>query len=293
MRQWIAIVEPETTWKPLTANERQKVLNCGIAGIDVRLRPGAEDVVRDCVAAGLPWRAHSWEGGRDATNLPANVDTKEAAKDATAVLARIRQIEINTNSSCDLYGLNAERDWWKQNALAVDALREFERTFTLGVARLNMEALLGYLGFVDSVWHYGRKDWDGDGDLDTKVPRDLQRRFARVQSMAYQDTFAGIQSTLLRARNEWPDALISAWVSIGAMRPDGSLIGQPAAIERIAAERVAGIDEITHYVGLPESWRRMLVKGNAKVAPLVERVPLIARACARSLGSQVSDRGAS
>lgn len=284
MKQWIAIVEPATTWKPLTQAERARVLGCGIAGIDVRLRPGADEVVRDCVAAGLPWRTHSWEGGRDATSLPANVDRAEATRDAARVLARIHEIEVSTISTCDGYGLNAERDWWKQNPRALDALESFSTRWDIDADAPD----LGYLGFVDPAYHYGKVDLDHDGVIDTKIPPTLQRRFARCHSMAYQDTFDGIAGTLTRARKAWPEAPLTAWVSIGALRPDGSIIGRPEAVERVAVERPGGIDEITHYVGLPESWRRMLIRGNAKVAPLVERVPLIAAAVRRSLGSQAS-----
>jgi hypothetical protein len=276
MKQWLAIVEPRTSWLTLSDLDRGRLLACGIAGIDVRLRPGAEDVIRDCVAAGLPWRTHSWEGGRDAANATANVDEAEAMRDAASVLKRIHALEDATGSQCESYGLNAERDWWKGNALAVDALEAFVNRWAVDPAAPDCD----YLGFTDPAWHYGRKDWDGDGDVDTKVPPVVQKRFRRLQSMAYQDTFAGIQATLLRARKEWPTSPITAYVSIGALRPDGTIIGKPDAIQRIAVERVAGIDEITHYVGLPESWSRMLVEGNAKVAPLVERIPQIAAACA-------------
>lgn len=281
MRQWIAIVEPSASWLPLKSAERERVLTTpGLAGLDIRIRPGAELVAADCVEAGLPYRLHSWEGGRDATTLPADTDAAEGRRDAERVVARMRQIEIAAGGAAESYGLNDERDWWKQNPTAVDALDAFTARFAEVCG-----AGLAHLGYYDPAWHYGRRDWDGDGDIDTKIPATLKARFARKHVMAYQRTYAQIVATLERARREWPLNRMGAFVSIGALDAEGEVIGRPDAIKRVAVERIADIDEITHYVGLPPSWQRMLLSGNAKVAPLVERIPDIAAACAEAKGA--------
>jgi len=274
--QWIAIVEPSASWLPLSDTERARVLGLdGLTGLDIRLRPGAEVVAADCLAAGKPYRLHSWEGGRDATNLPANTDAAEGARDAAKVGARIQQIEIAGGGPAQAYALNDERDWWKGNPTAVDALDAFVSRFY----ELNRVSELHHLGFWDPAWHYGVRDWDGDGDIDTKIPDELKLRFWRKQTMAYQRQYGQIVDTLRRARRVWPLMRMGAYVSIGALAPDGDIIGRPDAIKRVCVERVEGIDEVTHYVGLPEAWVRMLLRGNAKVAPLVERIPEIAAAC--------------
>lgn len=281
MDQWIAIVEPSASWLPLRDSTRARVLETpGLTGLDIRLRPGAEIVAADCVAAGLPYRLHSWEGGRDASTLPANTDAAEGARDAAKVTARMRQIEIAAGGSAESYGLNDERDWWKRNPHAVDALDAFTAVYLASCG-----AGLAHLGYYDPAWHYGRRDWDGDGDIDTEIPARIAARFARKHVMAYQRTYAQIVATLGRARRKWPDTPIGAYVSIGALDAAGESIGRPDAIKRVAVERVAGIDEMTHYVGLPESWRVMLLEGNAKCAPLVERIPDIAAACDEAKGA--------
>lgn len=273
--QWIAIVEPSASWLPLSDTERARVLSLdGLTGLDIRIRPGAEIVARDCVQAGLPYRLHSWEGGRDATNLPANWDAAEGARDAARVGARRKQIATAAGAPAEGYGLNDERDAWKQNPTAVDALDAFaDRYLELTTERPD------HLGFWDPAWHYGARDWDGDGDIDTKIPDASKAKFRRKHVMAYQRLYPQIVGTLTRARKVWPTHPMGAYVSIGALAPDGDIIGRPDAIQRVCVERVAGIDEVTHYVGLPESWVRMLMRGNAKVAPLVERIPQIAAAC--------------
>jgi len=280
VRQWIAIVEPRISWTPLADATRQRVLQLdGLAGLDIRLRPGAEDVARDCVQAGRPYRLHSWEGGRDATTLPANWDPAEAVRDVEKIVKRMDQIAAHAGAEPELYELNDERDAWKQNPRAVDALRAFLKHWNL-IARAEPGSREpGHVGFWDPAWHYGRKDWDGDGRIDTKIPADAKAGFVRKQTMAYQRLYTQIVDTLTRARREWPDIPMGAFVSIGALDPRGDVIGDPAAIERVAAERIAGIDEITHYVGLPPSWVQMLLDGNRRVAPLTERIPQIAAAC--------------
>lgn len=274
--QWIAIVEPSASWLPLSDTERARVLGLdGLSGLDIRIRPGAEIVACDCIQAGKPYRLHSWEGGRDAAHLPANVDPDEARRDAAKVATRMRQIEIAAGGPAQAYALNDERDWWKGNPTAVDALDAFVSRFY----ELNRVSELHHLGFWDPAWHYGARDWDGDGDIDTKIPDALKLRFWRKQTMAYQRQYGQIVDTLRRARKVWPLVRMGAYVSIGALDAAGDIIGRPDAIKRVAVERVEDIDEITHYVGLPPSWVQMLMRGNAKCAPLVERIPEIAAAC--------------
>jgi hypothetical protein len=272
VRQWIAIVEPSDSWLPLSTEQRARVLSTpGLAGLDIRIRPGAGDVARDCVAADLPYRLHSWLGRHDGTR--ATADPAEAAKQADSVAQRIGVIVARAGTPPESYGANAERDWWDHNPRGVDALDAF--------ARRALEVLpceLDYLGFASPAWHYGRVDWDGDGDVDTVIPPDVARRFRRVLAMAYQDQQVQIEATLKRARRAWPEHPMGAYVSIGALR-EGRVIGRPEAILGVAKARSSGIDEITHYLGLPASWRRMLLDGNDLVRPLVERIPEIAAAC--------------
>lgn len=77
MRQWIAIVEPSQSWTPLSAADKLRVLTTiGLAGLDIRIRPGAAECARDCVDAGLPYRLHSWVGRHDGTR--ATITTAQA-----------------------------------------------------------------------------------------------------------------------------------------------------------------------------------------------------------------------
>lgn len=273
MRQWIAIVEPSESWTPLSAADKSRVLSTpGLTGLDIRIRPDAARCAQDCVDAGLPYRLHSWVGRHDGTR--ATITPGQARLDAREVATKVDWIGAHTGVPPESYGANAERDWWGHNPLAVDALRAFAEAW-----HERTSVALDYLGFALPAWHYGRVDWDGDGDVDTVIPADVRTLFRRCLAMAYQDSAPQIAATLKRARAAWPLTPIGAYVSIGALRPDGTVIGQPVAIQQIAVEAVAGIDEITHYLGLPEAWRRMLLTGNAKVRPLVERIPEIHAAC--------------
>lgn len=273
LRQWIAIVEPAQSWAPLTPAQKGRVLTTkGLTGLDVRLgRPGTAACVIDCVRAGLPYRLHSWVGRHDGTR--ATVDTLEARRQARAIVDQVGEVALAAQAVPQSYGANAERDWWDHNGGALDALDAFavawhERTQTP----------LDYLGFASPAWHYGRVDFDGDGDTDTIIGAATRARFRRLLCMAYQDTSSQITATLTRARKAWPDHPMGAYVSIGAVNPrEGRIIGRPEAIEAVAQVRTAGIDELTHYLGLPTFWRRMLLDGNGLVGPLVDRIPRIAQ----------------
>lgn len=287
MNQFLAIVEPIGTWLVPTKDQRragfqgdgltpaersQALATPGLTGLDVRIRPGTSDVVRDCVCAGLPYRLHSWVGRHDGTR--ATVDMPEARRQAKQISDQAQAIANLAGALPQSYGMNAERDWWSFNGAALDALdafaEEWQRRTTIP---------LDYLGFAVPSWHYGRADFDHDGDVDTVIGAATRARFRRLLCMAYQDTESQIAATLARARAAWPGTPMGAYVSIGALRPDGSVIGHPDAVARIASSRASGIDELTHYVGLPASWRRMLLQGNERVRSLVARIPEIARAC--------------
>lgn len=273
--QWIAIVEPLQSWLPLSLPERQRVLTLpGLTGLDVRLgRIGTEQVVTECVRAGLPYRLHSWVGRHDGTR--ATVDTLEARRQARAVADQIAQVALVAQATAAGYGANAERDWWDHNPAAVDALDAFADAF-----RERSTTPLDYLGFPVPAWHYGRTDWDRDGDIDTAITAPSRARWRRCHVMAYQTAESDLRKTLARARTAWPDIPMGAFVGVGAQNPDGSIVGSAEAIQAIAVDRAEGIDEITHYLGLGASRSRMLLSGNARTRPLVERIPEIARACA-------------
>lgn len=284
-RQWIAIVEPQSdprsgtvgSWLTLPAADRARVLaTTGLAGLDIRLdRPGAADVARECVEAGLPYRVHSWVGRHDGTR--STLDAAEAERQAVRVTTQIRELARIAGAPPESYGANAERDWWQNNPRGVDALDAFAVRFRAE----DHATALDYLGFALPAWHYGRVDWDHDGDIDTVVPPATQARFRRLLCMAYQTAWKDLASTLERARAAWPGRPMSAFVGVGALNPDGTTVGDPEAIQRAAEWRTGGIDELVHYVGLGASRARMLTLGNALVDPLTARIPAIAHATSR------------
>lgn len=274
LAQWIAIVEPSQSWATLSSVDRARVLaTSGLTGLDVRLgRPGTEACVLDCVRAGRPYRLHSWVGRHDGTR--ATVDTLEARRQARAVADEIGRVALIAGHVPASYAANAERDWWDHNGAAVDALDAFADAF-----HGRTQTPLDYLGFAVPSWHYGRADWDRDGDVDTTIPEASRARWRRLLCMAYQTREADLVATLERARAAWPTHPLGAFVGIGAMDRDGSIVGDPKAIQHVAAQRVAGLDELTHYVGLGASRARMVCAGNERVRPLIARIPEIAQAC--------------
>ncbi len=273
MKQWIAIVEPNESWNSLGPADKKRLLSLpGLTGLDVRIRPGADQVIKDCAAAGKPYRLHSWVGRHDGTR--ATVDEKEAARQAQQVIEQIGALTLKTNSLPDSYGMNAEKDWWDHNPAATDALRSFVKAF-----HSSAPWTLNYLGFPLPAYHYGKADWDHDGDVDTVVPDDIQTEFHRLLAMTYQTAEVDLRATILRARRAWPAALMGIFVGTGAMNADHSFVGDEKTILNVARERVGGIDEITHYVGMGRSRVLMLLVGNTLNRPLVERIPIIAKAC--------------
>lgn len=284
-KQWIAIVEPQSdprsgtvgSWLTLPAADRARVLATpGLTGLDVRLdRPGAALVARECVEAGKPYRVHSWVGRHDGTR--STIDAAEAERQAVRVTTQIRELARAAGAPPESYGANAERDWWAGNPRAVDALDAFAVRFRAE----DHATALDYLGFPLPSWHYGRVDWDHDGDLDTVVPPSTQGHFRRLLCMAYQTTWKDLASTLERARAAWPTRPMGAFVGVGALVQDGTTVGDPEAIQRAAEWRAGGIDELTHYVGLGRSRACMLTQGNALVDPLTARIPEIARVTSR------------
>ena len=111
------------------------------------------------------------------------------------------------------------------------------------------------------------------------MPEDIQQEFHRLLAMTYQTAEIDLRATILRARRAWPTALMGIFVGTGAMNADHSFVGDEKAILNVARERVGGIDEVTHYVGMGRSRVLMLLVGNTLNRPLVERIAVIAKAC--------------
>lgn len=276
MKQFLAVVEPRESWLPLTQAQRRRVLRSGIAGVSVRIgRPDALVVVRDAVDAGLAWRTHRWEGEYDERRQVATVDVADAERAALSAVSQIEAIERAVGVACESHEPNPERDWWRGNPGAVDALDRYVSVFYDGLRTAHLD----YLGFIDPSWHYGKRDFDGDGDVDTEVPDWLQGRFRKPQVMAYQGSYEDLLFTLRRARAAWPDHELGAYCAIGALREDGSVIGDWHAWERIIGE--GHIAELTHYLGMGKTRVAQLLEGHARHPSIVDLVPVYARAARR------------
>jgi len=261
-------------WLALPAADWDRVAECGIAGIDVRIswpkggptkaEQGLASRVR---GAGLELRCHGWVGR--STNGIAIAGALDGFTDGWRMGAAAQSL------AATFVGMNAEKDVWrglggKANPGALD----FYRGFHEGSLKAYPTGRLQDVGFSDPREHYQTADLDGDGHPDNLIPRDVAELFDRKGVMAYQSSESTLKRKLERGRTiAGPGVPLTWWGSVGRIDRDHGVIGSYSATLKGCRERWAGIDEWVGYVGFGAIGQ--LVQGHATHRPLVDLVRAI------------------
>lgn len=281
LNQWIAAVVA-AQW--LELEELDQVLGWPeLTGLDVRIqrrgRPSTfeKNLAKRVLDAGKRLRCHTWmgvegsDGASKATYRDGIRQGEELAQDALMLGA-------------EAAAANNEKDVWRgpkgfANPKAVDFLEGEADGFARG--RGTCAALeLHELGLAVPAWHYKKADLDKDGDLDTTIPAETALRFPRKGVMAYQVDDSPtlvedqeLRDALTRAKKVWPQKL-GVWLGVGRIDEHGRVWGDYAAAKAILADRHAGIDEVTWYVGYGAIGQVLL--GHPRHPALVEILPEVA-----------------
>lgn len=288
MRHYLAMNNLAEAWEPLGARARAKVIGT-FDGVDLRLRdprggavslaPGVRETIDAWSAAGREVRGHDWEGeSRDRVSI---ADAASGQRDGLDAARRALGAGVSSFAANGEWALWRADPWIdgdpdpNANPHADEAMIAFERAFHGLAPWLALDSLM----FSDPRLHYDpRADVDDDGHPDAEIHAAVRVCFRRHHVMAYQSTYTGIRATLERARRAWPTHPLTAWAGVGRVDQDLGVVGNAAAWTRIAREAVAGIDEITWYVGNGAAGQ--ILRGHRTHPPLVSLIPQIRGAAA-------------
>lgn len=271
LRQYISLVSPAKSWAPLTAQDRARILTCGIAGIDVRLgTPGEADAIGSAIASGLEATGTAWVGHRSPSGHAA----------VTEILG-IQQgrfwADYCLERGLRAFRANAERDVWRgpvdeqtgKPTPAPGAL-DFLDGFASAFRSTAPGVTLRYAGFAVPSWHYAG----------AVLPPASMARWQGVDVMAYQSTRTALLNTLARARRQWGSAaMMGAYCGVGRIDESGDVIGNADAWVEVAHSSAARLTTLLHYVG--NGAEGQLLQGHSRHVSVVEQVQRIARAAGR------------
>jgi hypothetical protein len=136
------------------------------------------------------------------------------------------------------FAANPERDVWRgegggANPRGAEFLDGFCGAFHLNAPT----AHLNHVGLADPAWHYGKEDSDGDGRIDSEIPREVRIRFREAYVMASQSELDALTAQLERAEAVWIDQAdhhIEPWLPGGRIDEKGRVIGSYDASLAIA-----------------------------------------------------------
>lgn len=278
---WFAAVHAPD-WLALPAADWERVVECGIAGLDIRIAQprngpsGAEKrLAKACHDAGLRVRVHGWVGHR-------GVDGNSIAGHKSGLVDGRAMGTAGHVLGAEMVGMNAERDVWRgANGRANPGALDFYRGFHEGSLSVYPTGRLQDVGFADPREHYMTADLDGDGHPDNMIPRDVAELFDLKGVMAYQSNEDTLKRKLARGRAiAGPEMRLAWWSGIGRPSPKAGVVGSYDASLKGCRERWSGIDEWVGYVGFTEPGQsmrtiEMLTKGHARHRPLVDLVRAI------------------
>lgn len=281
VENWLAIVNPRTSWLHLAKRDRKRILaSPHIDGFDLRVSLRGKNrrelaLARDVLAAGKRLRIHAWVGvrGSDGTSIAKFEDGLEQGA---------RFAELSVEFGAEAGGPNDERDVWRgtermANPDATDFMQGFIEGFAGRLAELPIVGdgpVLFDVGFGDPDVFYVDADRDGDGVNDDEWPPTLQREFGFKAGMVYQSTRAGIFAKIAEIRAAWPDHDLVLFVGTGRITKDGEIIGNAQVMLEVAARaKELGVIAISWYVGNVDESRvapwQMLLEGHAGHPPIL------------------------
>lgn len=247
-RDWIGLRSSDRP--KLTRPDLDRVLAAGFSAIDIRLEniargpsPHELALAKVVLAAGVPLRCHAWVGRVDpATN--------------TSVVRRADGLRDGRNAGraaalmgSQSFAANPEYAYWRAlgggaNPRAADALDGLAEAFY----EENRDQHLNHVGFADPSWHYGKGDTDGDGQIDSEIPLEVQRRYHWVYVMAYQSDYIGVKKRMDTAKAVWTmhaDSHVEPWLGVGRVDKRDGQVGSYDASMRMIRQHGCG----TGYVG--------------------------------------------
>jgi hypothetical protein len=267
-------------WLALPAGDWDRVVECGIAGIDVRMSwpkvgpTGPERTLAKRVhEAGLDLRIHGWVGKSDAEGF--SIATERDGIEQGGWLGR-----CGAELDASMVGPNSEYQVWRwRGGKANPNALGFYRGVHVGSLKAYPLGRLQDVGFRDPREHYDpRADLDKNGVPDALIPRDVAELFDLKGVMAYQSNEATLKRGLTRAREiAGPGVPMSWWSGVGRPSPTQGVVGDYHVTLKGCRERWSGISEWTGYVGFTERGQKqptieMLTKGHARHGPLVQLV---------------------
>jgi hypothetical protein len=266
-------------WLALPAADWDRVVECGIAGIDVRMSwpkngpTGPERTLAKRVQeAGLDLRVHGWVGKSDAQDF--SIATERDGIEQGGWLGRCG-LELQAS----MVGPNSEYQVWRgRDGKANPNALEFYRGMHVGCLNAHPLGRLQDIGFADPREHYTKADLDGDGLPDAFIPRDVAELCDRKGVMAYPGNERVVKAKLARASDiAGPGIPLSWWGGVGRISPTIGQVGDYHVTLKGCRERWSGIGEWVGYVGFTEKGQKqptieMLTKGHAMHGPLVQLV---------------------
>lgn len=269
VRHVLAIVNPLTSLVHLSTRDVERLFRCGLHAVDFcwpvvgqkqwrERRVAIELYARIAVACGLEIRTHFWAGrrGPDGTS---NVDEAWGRHQGEQLAVEMLELGEALGVPVVSCGANAERDVHRGKLVSTTAKGtpiyahhpgafDYLAGFFDEFFESNTIADAPYVGFTVLRKYYAR----------AKYPIELKGRSRLLHGMLYQSSYDDLESNMALIRAEWPEHRLSAFIGIGRRGSDGVVVGNAEAIQRIAAERLYGLEELVHYCGNEGAWMQLL-----------------------------------